>query len=32
ETGMMFLALWYTLGIVMVGMIGTGLGRFLLRW
>ena len=32
ENGMMFLALWYTLGIVMVGLIGAVLGRFLLRW
>ena len=32
ETGMMFLALWYTLGIVVVGGIGAVLGRFLLRW
>ncbi len=32
ETGMMFLALWYTLGIVTVGVIGAVLGRFLLRW
>lgn len=32
ETGMMFLVLWYTLGIVTVGGIGAVLGRFLLRW
>jgi hypothetical protein len=32
ETGMMFLALWYTLGILIVGAIGAVLGRFLLRW
>jgi hypothetical protein len=32
ETGMMFLALWYTLGIVIVGALGAVLGRFLLRW
>ena len=32
ETGMMFLALWYTLGIVIVGRVGAVLGRFLLRW
>lgn len=32
ENGMMFLALWYTLGIVTVGVIGAVLGRFLLRW
>ena len=32
ETGMMFLALWYTLGILIVGVIGAVLGRLLLRW
>ena len=32
ETGMMFLVLWYTLGILIVGVIGAVLGRFLLRW
>ena len=32
ETGMMFLALWYTLGVLIVGAIGAILGRFLLRW
>ncbi len=32
EAGMMFLALWYTLGIVIVGALGAVLGRFLLRW
>jgi hypothetical protein len=32
ETGMMFLALWYTLGIVIVGALGAVLGRYLLRW
>lgn len=32
ENGMMFLALWYTLGIVIVGVLGAVLGRFLLRW
>lgn len=32
ETGMMFLALWYTLGILIVGALGAVLGRFLLRW
>jgi hypothetical protein len=32
EAGMMFLALWYTLGIVIVGCVGAVLGRFLLRW
>jgi hypothetical protein len=32
ENGMMFLALWYTLGILIVGALGAVLGRFLLRW
>lgn len=32
ETGMMFLALWYTLGVGIVGVAGAALGRFLLRW
>jgi len=32
EAGMMFLALWYTLGIVIVGGLGAVLGWFLLRW
>ncbi|MFN4209801.1 MAG: NrsF family protein [Devosia sp.] len=32
ENGMMFLALWYTLGILIVGVLGAVLGRFLLRW
>jgi hypothetical protein len=32
EAGMMFLALWYTLGILIVGAVGAVLGRFLLRW
>jgi len=32
EAGMMFLALWYTLAIVIVGGLGAALGRFLLRW
>lgn len=32
ETGMMFLALWYTLAILVVGAIGAVLGRWLLRW
>lgn len=32
ENGVMFLALWYTLGIVIVGVLGAVLGRFLLRW
>lgn len=32
ENGMMFLALWYTLGILIVGTLGAVLGRLLLRW
>lgn len=32
ETGMMFLAIWYTLGMLLVGAIGAVLGRWLLRW
>ncbi|KKB85341.1 hypothetical protein VW29_06620 [Devosia limi DSM 17137] len=32
ENGMMFLALWYTLGILIVGALGAVLGRLLLRW
>lgn len=32
ENGMMFLALWYTLGIAIVAGLGALLGRFLLRW
>lgn len=32
ENGMMFVALFYTLGIVVVGLLGAVLGRFLLRW
>lgn len=32
ENGMMFLAVFYTLGIVMVGALGAVLGRLLLRW
>lgn len=32
EPGMMFLALWYSLGILIVAAIGAVLGRLLLRW
>lgn len=32
EQGMMFLAIWYTLAILLVGLAGALLGRFLLRW
>ncbi|MEB2847864.1 DUF1109 family protein [Rhizobiales bacterium RZME27] len=32
ENGLTFVALWYTLGIVLCGLIGMLLGRQLLRW
>ena len=32
ENGMMFLLLWYTLGIAIVAGLGALLGRFVLRW
>lgn len=32
ETGMMFLAIWYTLAILIVGAVGAVLGRYFLRW
>lgn len=32
ETGIMFLMLWYTLAVIIVGGIGAILGRFVLRW
>jgi hypothetical protein len=32
ENGMMFLAVWYTLGIVIVGGLGAVFGRLLLKW
>ncbi|QQR39828.1 DUF1109 domain-containing protein [Devosia rhizoryzae] len=32
ETGMMFMAVWYSLGIGIVAALGALLGRFLLRW
>ena len=32
ENGMMFLTLWYTLGIMIVAGLGALLGRFALRW
>ena len=32
ENGMMFLTLWYTLGILIVAGLGALLGRFALRW
>jgi hypothetical protein len=32
ETSMMFMAVWYSLGIFMLAAIGAVLGRLLLRW
>jgi len=32
ENGMMFLAIWYSLGIAIVAALGAVLGRYLLRW
>lgn len=32
ETGMMFMAVWYTLGIMMTALLGAMLGRLVLRW
>jgi hypothetical protein len=32
ENGMMFLTLWYTLGILVVAALGALIGRFALRW
>jgi hypothetical protein len=32
ETGMMFMAVWYSLGIALTALLGAVLGRFLLRW
>lgn len=32
ETGMMFMAVWYTLGIMLTAALGAILGRMLLRW
>ena len=32
ENGLAFVALWYTLGIVLCGMLGAALSRLLLRW
>jgi len=32
ETGMLFMAVWYSLGIVMTAALGAVLGRILLRW
>lgn len=32
ENGLTFVALWYTLGILLCGLVGTLLGRHVLRW
>lgn len=32
ESGALFVSVWYTLGIVSVGILGALLGRFVLRW
>jgi hypothetical protein len=32
ETGMMFMAVWYSLGIALTALLGAILGRLLLRW
>ena len=32
ETGMMFMAVWYTLGMAMTALLGAIIGRFMLRW
>jgi hypothetical protein len=32
ESGMPFVAIWYTLGIISVGALGAVLGRWSLRW
>lgn len=32
ENGLTFVALWYTLGILLCGLVGTFLGRHVLRW
>jgi hypothetical protein len=32
ESGMPFIALWYSAGIVIAGAIGAALGRYVLRW
>jgi hypothetical protein len=32
ENGLTFIALWYTLGIVLMGIIGAAVGRRLLSW
>lgn len=32
ETGMMFIAVWYSLGIAMTALLGAVIGKFVLRW
>lgn len=32
ETGMMFMAVWYSLGIAMTALLGAVIGKFVLRW
>ncbi|HEY0034360.1 MAG TPA: NrsF family protein, partial [Devosia sp.] len=32
ENGIMFVALWYTLGILLVAGLGAALGRVFLKW
>lgn len=32
ETSMMFMAVWYSLGIALTGLLGALIGRYLLRW
>jgi hypothetical protein len=32
ESAAPFVALWYTIGISLVGLLGAALGRILLRW
>ncbi|WP_199262749.1 NrsF family protein, partial [Paracoccus binzhouensis] len=32
ETGLPFVALWYTAGILLTTLLGAGLGKFCLRW
>lgn len=32
ESGMMFMAVWYSLGIALTATLGAGLGRLMLRW
>lgn len=32
ETGMMFMAVWYSIGIAMTALLGAIIGKFVLRW